>query len=390
MGGGLNVKQLAVSGSNLFAAVDSGYYNAGVVLSTDNGAHWSTPAPGLPSRVITAFAAIGTNLYAGLDDAGAYLSTNNGTNWTAVTPRSGGELYVYCFAAIGTNVFVGTLHGVYLSTNNGTSWTAVDSGMTAGRINVLVPNGSNLLCGTSGAGAFRSTNNGTSWTAINTGLTSTYGYIDAMAVIGTSLFAGSYQTGVFISTDNGANWKAASNGLPKNISIYYPIIAFAASGTNLFAANYGAGVYLSTNNGTTWTSVNAGLPHLGIRALAVKGTYLFAGGDSTGVCRRPLSEMITSVEQSSAELPAEFSLSQNYPNPFNPTTSIRYDVSYAAHVRLAVYDVLGREVDVLVNGPLQPGRYEAVFDGRNLASGVYLYRLEAGSFGQTRRLCLLR
>jgi hypothetical protein len=390
MGGGLNVKQLEVSGSNLFAAVDSGYYKAGAILSTDNGAHWTAPTPGLPSRVTTAFAAIGTNLFAGLDDAGAYLSTNNGANWTAVTPGSGGELYVYCFAAIGTNVFAGTLHGVYLSTNNGTSWKAVDSGMTAGRINVLVPNGSNLLCGTSGAGAFRSTNNGTSWTAINTGLTSSYGYIDAMAVSGTNLFAGSYQTGVFISTDNGASWKAASNGLPKNISIYYPILAFAASGTNLFAANYGAGVYLSTNNGTTWTTVNTGLTHLGIRALAVKGAYLFAGGDSAGVCRRPLSEMVTSVEQPLAEVPAQFSLSQNYPNPFNPSTTIRYGLPHNSQVSLKVYNTLGQQVAQLVDGEEEAGYHEVRFDAGKLASGVYIVRLRAGDVAQQRKMLLLR
>jgi hypothetical protein len=94
---------------------------------------------------------------AGLDDAGAYLSTNNSTNWTAVAPSS--ELYVYCFAGIGANVFVGTLRGLYLSTDNGTSWTTVNSGITPGRIDVLVPNGSSLFAGTSGAGAFLSTNN---------------------------------------------------------------------------------------------------------------------------------------------------------------------------------------------------------------------------------------
>ena len=85
-----------------------------------------------------------------------------------------------------------------------------------------------------------------------------------------------------------------------------------------------------------------------------------------------------------------FSLGQNYPNPFNPTTVISYQLPAASDVRLVVYDVLGREVAVLVNERKTPGSYEVKFDGSGLTSGVYLYRLTAGSFVQTRKLLLLR
>jgi len=132
------------------------------------------------------------------------------------------------------------------------------------------------------------------------------------------------------------------------------------------------------------------LTHMGIRALAVKGTYLFAGGDSTGVLRRPLSEMITSVAQSSAGLPAEFSLSQNYPNPFNPTTTIRYALPQRSQVTLTVFNTLGQPVSTLVSGTEEAGSYEVKFNGSNLASGVYFYRIQAGGFVQTRKLLLLK
>jgi hypothetical protein len=85
-----------------------------------------------------------------------------------------------------------------------------------------------------------------------------------------------------------------------------------------------------------------------------------------------------------------FTLSQNYPNPFNPSTTIKFELPKSSDVRLSVFDMLGREVQTLVNEQKQPGRYEAVFDGKNLASGVYLYRLQAGTFVQTRKLLLIR
>ncbi len=88
--------------------------------------------------------------------------------------------------------------------------------------------------------------------------------------------------------------------------------------------------------------------------------------------------------------PVEFSLSQNYPNPFNPSTTIKYELAQAAMVRLSVYDLLGREVAVLVNKREDAGVHQTKFDASNLASGVYLYRLQAGDFLQSRKLLVLR
>jgi len=94
--------------------------------------------------------------------------------------------------------------------------------------------------------------------------------------------------------------------------------------------------------------------------------------------------------ETSCELQEHFGLEQNYPNPFNPTTVIRYQLPAAASVTLAVYDVLGREVTVLVNDRRDAGVHEVQFDGANLASGVYLYRLSAGGFSSTRRMLILK
>ena len=88
--------------------------------------------------------------------------------------------------------------------------------------------------------------------------------------------------------------------------------------------------------------------------------------------------------------PTEYRLEQNYPNPFNPSTTIAFDVPEVSHVRLTVYDLLGREVALLVNEERDSGTYRTVFNASNLASGVYLYRLQTGTFSATRRLLLLR
>jgi hypothetical protein len=101
---------------------------------------------------------------------------------------------------------------------------------------------------------------------------------------------------------------------------------------------------------------------------------------------RPTTGMIASAPL----IPEQYRLEQNFPNPFNPTTVIRYHLPAATHVTLTVYDLLGQEVVVLMNGRMDAGVYEMPFDGSGLSSGVYLYRISAGGFVQTKRLMLLR
>ena len=85
-----------------------------------------------------------------------------------------------------------------------------------------------------------------------------------------------------------------------------------------------------------------------------------------------------------------FALSQNYPNPFNPVTSITYEIAAAANVTLTVFDILGRQVRTIVNEREQAGVHTAHLDASGLASGVYLYRVTAGTFVATRQMVLVK
>jgi uncharacterized delta-60 repeat protein len=96
------------------------------------------------------------------------------------------------------------------------------------------------------------------------------------------------------------------------------------------------------------------------------------------------------IKAISSEIPGSFKLMQNYPNPFNPTTSIRYDLPKNSFVKLVVYDILGKEVETLVNEKQSPGTYEVTFDGLNYSSGVYYYKLTGENIGGTKRMMLVK
>jgi hypothetical protein len=96
------------------------------------------------------------------------------------------------------------------------------------------------------------------------------------------------------------------------------------------------------------------------------------------------------VKQVSSEVPVSYSLGQNYPNPFNNTSNLKFEIANLGDVKLVVYDVMGREVQSLVNERLQPGRYEVTFDGSGFASGVYFYQIVSGSYEETRKMALIK
>ena len=89
-------------------------------------------------------------------------------------------------------------------------------------------------------------------------------------------------------------------------------------------------------------------------------------------------------------IPDEFKLSQNYPNPFNPSTSINYSIPTASNVKITIYDALGKNVNELVNKSQVSGNYSVVWNAANMPSGVYIYKIEAGSFSETKKMILIK
>ncbi len=99
---------------------------------------------------------------------------------------------------------------------------------------------------------------------------------------------------------------------------------------------------------------------------------------------------VTYIDYPEGEIPQDFQLSQNYPNPFNPTTKIKFSLPQSAHVKLVIYDVLGKEITKLVEGDMSAGSHEVQFNASNMASGVYIYKIDAGDFSSIKKMLLMK
>ncbi|MCC7264632.1 MAG: T9SS type A sorting domain-containing protein, partial [Candidatus Latescibacteria bacterium] len=124
-------------------------------------------------------------------------------------------------------------------------------------------------------------------------------------------------------------------------------------------------------------------------------SQLYNSGSGLNPLAKPIADQVVAQEQEVERLPLATRLAGNYPNPFNPETIIHYEMASAERVKLEIYDLLGQKVSVLVDGVQFPGRYQAVWDGRDtqgrvVASGVYIYRLATPSHVESRKMTLLR
>ncbi len=204
--------------------------------------------------------------------------------------------------------------------------------------------------------------------------------------------------GLFHSADGGTTWHAIEGNLQGGATNQGPSIRSATilpyNNSKLYLVATSTGVYSTevlNDMNTVWSleapslignvvvEIIASRRSDGVVVVATHGRGAFRGKISGSV----------SVNDKD-EIPTTYSLSQNFPNPFNPSTSISYSIPKDSNIKLAVYDVSGREVATLVNGKQSAGKHSVQFNASNFASGVYFYRIDSNEFSNSKKMLLLK
>ncbi|HAX49611.1 MAG TPA: hypothetical protein DCX92_11565 [Bacteroidetes bacterium] len=196
---------------------------------------------------------------------------------------------------------------------------------------------------------------------------------------------------VFKTTNRGLNWSNVSSNLP---NVPAAALAIYPLNDNIMYLGTEMGCYKTTNAGANWFRWNEGLPEAVIVTemkpyFSGSDFYILAGTYGRSMWVRKDDELV-GISAINGYLPTNFGLKQNYPNPFNPEATIQFSLPTDESTQLNVYDISGRLVKTLVNGKLKAGNYQVKFDGSNSASGVYFYRLSAGTYTDVKKMILAK
>ena len=411
---------ISAIGANVITVASSG----NIYYSIDLGRNWEWINATIQSQKLHNLAYYGSYIYVVNYDRGVYRSRDNGKNWIAVNPEPF-DYFIQSILAnqygvyVGTGSYVGGKYpkpygSIYYSSDNGANWTkSINSDYFKSSLfveaDIIIAGTANNFYGGDVGGVYISTDGGINWNYNNFKTTD----ISSFSKFGSSILAGGGD-GLFVSADNGLSWSKISNipsiviatdgskiYIGNNNGIYaskdsgatfqqtgtYPTASIEIYKNDIYICG-SAGLYRSENYGSTWLNVST--DGIIFSKIAIKDDNILGFDNVGGIYTAHISDIIVSVEANPQNIPLAYKLQQNYPNPFNPTTRISYEIPKSSFVTIKVYDVLGREVTTLVNEEKTAGIYSVQFNGSNLASGIYFYRIQAGDFVQTNKLVLMK
>lgn len=334
-------------------------------------------------------------------------SNNGGVSWGDIGLPGNGSENSYCFATpficckSNPTILYGAGTTIYKSINGGTSWVAQTANLNGGKVLSMDCSSTStdtvyagvIPAGSGVANIFRTTD-GQNWTNVSNGNVPNAYPTDIHVNPNNSrdvfVTFGGFGTGhVYHTTDAGTTWANITNNLPDLphhcvcIDPQYP--------QNIYVGN-DLGVYVSTNGGGQWYTYSNGMPYALVFDLSVvyPNRHIRAATHGNGIYERSLvpNPLLGIIRNS--QLPSDFMIYQNYPNPFNPSTKIKYQLPRSEYVVINVFDVTGKIVRTLVNEKQNAGTYEVRFEANNISSGVYFYKITAGSFSDVKKLMLIK
>ncbi len=312
------------------------------------------------------------------DGGGMAKTTDGGTTWTTMTVNSYGDHMYDVF-------FVDTLYGwtvgsnyFHRTTDGGATWTQTLGGAANSGGNSIWFLDRNRGMKDSYQNNYTS-DGGVTWSNMPGYTLQQSKFIFATDKIGWAV----QNTDIAKTTDGGLTWTA------KYLTNVF-LRAVACTDTSvLWAAGNGGLLYKSTDGGTAWTKISS-LAGVDLYAIFARGSNIWYGGMNGAIISNIAPLTAIEDREYANTNPSRIDLAQNYPNPFNPATTIRFSLTENAVVSLKVFDLLGKEIAVLINAEYKAGTHKAEWDATRYTSGVYFYQLTTNGKTITKKLALLK
>ena len=335
-------------------------------------------------------------------NGGIIKTTNAGLNWLFHYLSEFNFFSVY-FLNAQTGWAIGRFSECLKSTDGGANWfSQVIPLMSGGLQSIIFNNGKGYIgANQSLTNLFTTTNEGVNWVnnkiGPGVGNTSIYdiSFADFFGIaVGGDSNSASPAPLIFITTDNGSSWDEKI--IPNKKAIFYAVdicpintnIIYCVGQYHLDPIHGSRGLIMySTNKGVTWLEESWPTDSTAFEDVKITPNAVYIAGTKGLILKSELPVGITPV---GSVVPKAYVLSQNYPNPFNPTTNIEFSIPKNGIVKLSVFDIMGREVTTLVDQALTVGHYKVDFNGSNLSSGTYFYKLSSGDYSAVKKLVLMK
>jgi photosystem II stability/assembly factor-like uncharacterized protein len=321
-------------------------------------------------------------------------STNSGLNW-AISYNSAGGLE--CWLLNPNTIYFQEGLSLTISTDRGQSWTYKTAGTTTGGVSFINQNTGWINSYSYYAPppwlsitVLKTTDGGNNWASVFSTLTAYCNCTflgDIFFINETSGFSvwRLFNIGRIVkTTTGGSQW-----GYPGYEVPHFQNSLYFTSVNRGWTCGDNGSIFNTDNSGSNWyqqpTPNSSNL--LGI--FFIDSLTGWACG-TNGTIIKTTNGGVTALNPISSEIPNKFNLLQNYPNPFNPVTNIKFDIPKKSNVKILIYDILGREIDVLFNESLNAGSYQADWDASNFPSGVYFYKLVTEEFSESKKMILIK
>lgn len=358
--------------------------SGGTILKTTNGGtNWFAQSTTV-GQIESLFFLNSSTGYGTGSDGSVIYTFNGGTNWTTVSSGTTEVLHSIHFGNSTTGWAAGEFREICRTTNGGLNWTEQWNGSGPWYSYYALSGSTGFVTGYDGI-IYKTTNSGANWISVysNAALIF-YSIFFTSSTTGFAAGAGLPSPPIYRTTDSGNNWIPISVPFGNAInSIHFPS---ASSGWGCGADQ----VIMTSDGGSTWTYQTSGVPSSLYRGIYFANTLTGYAVGTLGTIIKTTNGGLTGFQQIQGKIPLSFNIYQNYPNPFNPSTKIKFDIPKQMFTKIIVYDLLGREINVLVSGELKPGSYEAEFDAKNYPGGVYFYKIITEGFSQTNKMVLVK